>query len=346
MTTQAIRLALLGAGVIGRQHVHHMRADDSLALAAIVDPMPVAQAWAAELGVPWHPDLASLLAAGRPDGVIVATPTQSHVELGLQCIAAGLPTLMEKPIANEVPGATRLVEAAEAAGVPLLVGHHRRHNPLLQPAKQAIDSGRLGRLVVVHAICWFHKPAGYFAPAWRRAPGAGPILTNIIHDIDLLRALCGEVASVQAEESSAVRGHAVEDTAAILLRFASGVLGTVAVSDTIAAPWNWELTVGENPDYTQTPESCILLGGTRGSLSLPYLDLWSHAGTPDWMAPIGAERLPTPPGHPLALQLRNFAAVIRGTQPPVVSGREGLNTLKVVAAIHQAAATGQTVAIA
>jgi predicted dehydrogenase len=64
------------------------------------------------------------------------------------------------------------------------------------------------------------------------------------------------------------------------------------------------------------------------------------------MTPIGAERLPTPPGHPLALQLRNFAAVIRGTQPPVVSGREGLNTLKVVAAIHQAAATGQTVAIA
>ncbi len=346
MATQAIRLALLGAGVIGRQHVHHMQADGALALAAIVDPMPAARAWAAELGVPWHPDLASLLAADRPDGVIVATPTQSHVALGLQCVAAGLPMLVEKPIADEVPGATRLVDAAEAAGVKLLIGHHRRHNPLLRQAKQAIEAGRLGRLVAVHATCWFHKPASYFAPAWRRAPGAGPILTNIIHDVDLLRALCGEVASVQAEESNAVRGHQVEDTAAILLRFASGVLGTITVSDTIAAPWSWELTVGENPDYTQTAESCILLGGTQGSLSLPYLDLWSHTGTPDWMTPIGAERLPTPQGHPLALQLRNFAAVIRGTQPPVVSGREGLNTLKVVAAIHQAAATGQTVAIA
>lgn len=346
MTAQAIRLALLGAGVIGRQHVRHMQADDTLALAAIVDPLPAARSWAAELGVPWHPDLASLLAARRPDGIIVATPTQSHVALGLECVAAGLPTLVEKPIADDVAGAERLVQAAEAAGVKLLVGHHRRHHPLLQQARQAIEAGRLGRLVAVHAICWFHKPDSYFAPAWRRAPGAGPILTNIIHDVDLLRALCGEVASVQAQESNAVRGHAVEDTAAILLRFHSGVLGTITVSDTIAAPWSWELTVGENPAYTQTAESCILLGGTQASLSLPYLDLWSHAAAPDWMTPINPARLPTPPGHPLALQLRNFAAVIRGTQGPVVSGREGLNTLKVVAAIHQAAATGQIVAIA
>jgi predicted dehydrogenase len=346
MTERVTRLALIGAGVIGRQHVRHMLADDTLRLAAIVDPLPAARAWAAELGVPWHPDLAGLLAAGRPDGVILATPTQSHVALGLECVAAGLPTLLEKPIADEVAGATRLVEAAEAAGVKLLVGHHRRHNPVLGRAREALASGRLGRLVAVHAICWFHKPAAYFAPAWRRAPGAGPILTNIIHDIDLLRALCGEVASVQAEESSAVRGHAVEDTAAILLRFASGVLGTIAISDTIAAPWNWEMTVGENPDYTRTSESCILLGGTLGSLSLPWLDLWRHPGTPDWMAPIAAERLAVPHGHPLALQLRNFAGVIHGTAAPVVSGREGLNTLKVVDAVHRAAAGGQAVAIA
>jgi predicted dehydrogenase len=124
------------------------------------------------------------------------------------------------------------------------------------------------------------------------------------------------------------------------------VLGTVAVSDTIAAPWNWEMTVGENPDYTQTPESCILLGGTLGSLSLPWLDLWRHPGTPDWMAPIAAERLPPLPGHPLALQLRNFAEVIHGAAAPVVSGREGLNTLRVVDAIHRAAASGRAVTIA
>lgn len=344
--TRRTSIALIGAGVIGRQHVRHMQADATLALAAIVDPLPAARAWAAELGVPWHPDLAGLLAAGRPDGVIVATPTQSHVELGLATIAVGLPTLLEKPIADEVAGATRLVEAAERAGVPLLIGHHRRHNPVLGPAREALAAGRLGRLVAVHVTSWFHKPAAYFAPAWRRAPGAGPILTNIIHDIDLLRALCGEIVSVHAEESRAVRGHAVEDTAAILLRFASGVLGTVAVSDTIAAPWSWELTVGENPDYTQTAESCILLGGTLASLSLPHLDLWRHPGTPDWMTPIAPERLPCPAGHPLARQLSNFAAVIAGEAAPVVSGRDGLGTLKVVAAIHAAAQGGGTVAIA
>ena len=72
---------------------------------------------------------------------------------------------------------------------------------------------------------------------------------NLIHDMDLLRHLCGEVTSVQAFESNAARGIR-EDSAVILLRFANGALGTVTVSDTIVAPWSWELTTGgENPAY-------------------------------------------------------------------------------------------------
>jgi len=91
--------------------------------------------------------------------------------------------------------------------------------------------------------------------------------------VDLLRYLCGDVVSVQALESNHFRGNAVEDTAVILLRFASGAMGTVNVSDTIAAPWSCEFTSGESPAYTHTPETCFWIGGTRGSLTIPYLDL-------------------------------------------------------------------------
>jgi predicted dehydrogenase len=338
------RLAVLGAGTIGRAHIERVQAEPQATLMAIVDPSPEAKALAEAKSAPWYPSLETLLANARPDGVIVATPNRMHVENGLACVAAQIPALIEKPLADDVAEAMALVEAADLAGVPLLVGHYRRHTPLIRAARAAIDDGRLGRLVAVHATCWFAKPQEYFAVAWRREPGAGPVITNLIYDIDLLRHLCGEVASVQAIQSSATRGHAVEDSAVALLRFASGVLGTVTVSDAIAAPWSWELTSGENPAYTRTGESCYM-SGTLGSLTLPSLDLWRHADTPNWWEPIAPDRLAAPAADPLALQIRHFCAVIRGEAAPLVPAREGLRTLKVIAALKQAAITGQSVEI-
>jgi predicted dehydrogenase len=86
-----------------------------------------------------------------------------------------------------------------------------------------------------------------------------------------------------------------------------------------------------------------LIGGTRGSLTIPYLDLWRNNAAPGWMEPIERQRLAVEAEDPLALQVRNFCDVIRGVAQPVVSGREGLATLKVIAAVKQAAATGGTV---
>ncbi|MGD9508612.1 MAG: Gfo/Idh/MocA family protein [Geminicoccaceae bacterium] len=343
---EPLELAVVGAGLIGRRHIDHVRAEPDARLSAIVDPTPSSRELAEALGVRWFASLPELLGQGRPDGVIVATPNQLHVQQGLLCVEAGVPALIEKPLADELDTARTLVEAAEAAQVPLLTGHHRRHNPIMREAKAVVGSGRLGPVVAVHAQCWLKKPAEYFDAAWRRNKGAGPVFINLIHDLDNLRYLCGEVAAVQAQESNARRGHEVEDTAAILLRFASGALGTLTVSDTIAAPWSWELTSGENPAYFHTVESCYLIGGVDASLSVPRLEIWRHAGRSSWWEPIACERLPVTDDDPLRLQLGQFCRVIRGIEPPLVSGREGLATLRVVAAIKEAAASGRTVEIA
>ncbi|MFZ2642588.1 MAG: Gfo/Idh/MocA family oxidoreductase, partial [Verrucomicrobiia bacterium] len=121
---------------------------------------------------------------------------------------------------------------------------------------------------------------------------------------------------------------------------ASGALGTVNVSDTIVAPWSWECTAGENPVYPHTTESCYVIGGTRGSLTVPYLDLWHNPAKPSWWEPLERERLPFRGKDPLGLQIQNLCDVIRGQAQPVVSGREGVNALKVIAAVKEAAATG------
>jgi predicted dehydrogenase len=341
-----VNIAVAGAGLIGKRHVEAIAASGAARLAAIVDPAPAAADYAASLGVPWRRSLAEMIDAEKPDGVILATPNQMHVEQGLACVAAGLPALVEKPIATDIAGALRLVEAAEAAAVPLLVGHHRRHNPLIAAAKAKLAEGALGRIVAVNAMFWLMKPEDYFDADWRRQPGAGPVFLNLIHDIDLLRHLCGEIVSVQAMESSAVRGFAVEDTAALLLRFASGALGTVAISDTVVAPWSWELTAAENPAYPATGQSCYQIGGTHGALELPNLRLWRNPGPRSWWAPIEAETIAAPAEDPLIRQIRHFAAVIRGEAAPLVPGREGLMTLAAVEAVKAAAATGGTVEVA
>lgn len=343
MNRPGVRLAVMGAGLIGRRHAEHVARE--AVLAAIIDPSPAARAVAEAHDAPWFATLDDLLAVDRPDGVIVATPNQLHVENGLACVAAGLPALVEKPIADNVDDAEHLVAAAEAAGVPLLVGHHRRHNPLIAHARDMIASGELGTVLAVQATCWFSKPDAYFEPEWRRSPGAGPVLVNLIHDIDLLRFLCGEVESVRALDSNAVRGHAVEETAAILLRFAGGALGTVSVSDAIASPWSWEMTAGENPAYPRTGEACYMIGGTRGSLSLPGLALWAHTGAPDWWTPIFRRVDPVPAEDPLALQIRHFADVVRGEAKPLVPGREGLQTLRVIEAVKRSAQSGEEVSL-
>lgn len=342
----SVSLAVVGAGAIGRRHVEHILAEPQARLHSVVDPTDAARAFAAERGLVWFANIPDMLAKGRPDGVIVATPNRLHVEHGLAAIAAGLPALVEKPLADDLSGARRLVAAAEAAGVALLTGHHRRHNPMIARARQIVAEGRLGRLVAAHSFFWLMKPDDYFDVAWRREAGAGPVLLNLIHDIDLLRHLCGEVEEVKAFQSNAVRGYPVDETTVALLRFANGALGTVNVSDTVVAPWSWEQTSGENPAYPSTGQICLHLAGTQGALAIPRLELWSNPDTRSWWSPFRMERFVAADEDPLRRQIRQFCAVIRGEAAPLVSGREGLMTLAVVEAVQRAARTGEAVKVA
>ncbi len=193
-----LRIALIGAGIMGRQHYQHLRNVPQAQLCAVADPGPQAEAFAAECGVPCFADHRQMLEQMRPEAVIVANPNNLHVATALDCVEAGVPVLVEKPVGVNLDEVRALVEASRRRGVPVLVGHHRRHNPLIAKAHQVINEGKLGRLINVTALWQLQKPDSYFETPWRREPGAGFLLTNLIHDLDLLRYLCGEVVQVQA----------------------------------------------------------------------------------------------------------------------------------------------------
>lgn len=344
---ERVRLAVVGAGVIGVRHVEEIVANRDAALCAIVDVSASADAIARNAGVPRYPSLTALLAHEHPHGIVIATPNALHAPQALECIAAGIPTFVEKPLAHTVADAVAICEAAERARVPVLVGHHRLHSPIVRTASDVVASGTLGRIVGVIGSAVFYKPDAYFEEAaWRRAPGGGPILINMIHEVANLRRIVGEIVAVQAFASSATRGFAVEDTVSIALQFANGALGTFLLSDTAASAKSWEQTAQENHAYAAYPdEDCYTVIGTQGSLGVPTMRVHRYADADErsWFRPFTAYRVPFEHRDPLALQIAHFVAVIRGEAAPLVSARDGLQNLRVVEAIRDAAVTRRAV---
>ncbi|MFQ9622914.1 MAG: Gfo/Idh/MocA family protein, partial [Enterobacteriaceae bacterium] len=134
-----IRLAVIGAGAIGRKHIAVIRANPRAELVALADPSPQAQALAQSLGIAGYDNVETMLDAVQPQGVINATPNILHLPCALACIERGIPVLVEKPVADSPQRARELVDAAARHQVPVLVGHHRRHNALIAAARTLID---------------------------------------------------------------------------------------------------------------------------------------------------------------------------------------------------------------
>lgn len=342
-------IGVVGAGLIGRTHIDRALKSASVELVGIADPTPAAAELARSVGVPCFPDYKTLLERVRPKGVVVATPNVTHAQITIDCLERGAAVLVEKPIADTLEDGQRICSASRVSGLPVLVGHQRRHNPIMRKAKAIVGAGTLGRPVSATVLCTWLKPRDYFDVTWRRQRGGGPILINLIHDIDLMRHLYGEIDSVQALASNAVRGFDVEDTAVVALRFRSGALGTVTVSDTTAAPWNWDLSAGEAERFPRQDINAHFYSGTEGSLTLPRLEVWRYrqdqGPAEGWHDPLTVERTAVHTGCPYSEQLRHFAALVEGKEEPVCSALDGFHTLEATLAVTQAAATGRQVVL-
>jgi predicted dehydrogenase len=339
------RIAVIGAGLVGTQHIERLTQSSRARLASITDPAQTAGKIAARRGVARFETVDEMLAKDRPDGVIIATPNDQHRSGARATIEAGIPTLIEKPIAQTAQAARDIVQAVQSSAVPVLIGHHRRHSPAINAAKTQIDAGAIGEITAIHMSCWLYKPDDYFSAAWRTRKGAGPVFINLIHDIDLLRHLGGEIESVQALTSNARRRHTVEDTATVIARLQSGALATLTISDTIPAPHSWELTAAENPAYPRTGQSAYHIGGTHGTLTLPDLKLWKNKDTRSWWEPMSATALPKSPGDPLIAQLDHFCDLIERKAEPIVTAQDGYNSLRAIEAIIQAAENGMSITL-
>ncbi len=344
----AKKIAIIGAGVMGKKHAQTISKHAHAELAAVCDPF--SDALAQEFNVPNFKALDELFSHLKIDGVIIANPNRFHVSTAITCMQYGIACLLEKPLALNTNEALDLISAQQKMNIPILVGHHRRHNKIIQQARDIILQGTLGKINTFNALWSVYKPNSYFDIEWHRKPGAGVLAINLVHDLDLMRYLNGEIEYVQAMTSNENRGLEVEDTISISVRFKNGALGTLLASDAAVSPWGWDQNTEENKtSFATNPEqNCYFISGTEGALSVPNLEYWNYSNesVKSWSTPLIKNQVQPNKDHDVYIsQLTHFIDVIDKKADPVSTPADAIKNIQLLECIDKAAKEQRTVYI-
>jgi len=336
-------LAVIGTGLIGRKHIALIAQNPRASLVATVNPSGSTDDIPELAAVPNFATCTEMLATTRIGGAIVASPNETHADIATELIAAGIPVLVEKPISGDIAEGQRIISAADAHGVPVLMGHHRRYNPIIAEMRDFASRGELGSLVGFSAVWSVYKPDPYYGAAWRTGQTGGPIMINLIHEIDYLHAMFGRISAVGAMTAAKRRDHPGEEVVGVLLRFAQGAIGTIILSDSAASPWSWEQATGENdPAFPMNGRSPYRFLFERGAVEFPGMRIFRQ-DPPDWSGGFEVEdkaRLDAPMREVFARQIDHFCDVATGKASPLVTARDGLEALNVAITIKKAIAAG------
>lgn len=320
------------------RHVQVAQNSEKVNLTCVVEPFEARRAELTAMGLTAVATLDE--APAETAAAISATPTQIHCASATETLSRGWPTLIEKPIAGTLSDAHAMLQAAEKSGLPLITGHHRRCHPFSIAAQKLLSE--IGDLVAIQGLWSLRKHATYYDTPWRTQPGAGVLMTNLSHELDLIRYLVGEIDAVQAMTSNRQRGLQVEDTATINLVFQNGAMGQFLMSDAGASPWSFETATAENPAIAHSGEDYLRIIGTAGALAFPSLTLWGRSddGEIEWSKPLTCHT-PLTFGRidPLLAQIDRFADLIAGQEDNVLcTGADGLAALEWTLAAKYSAA--------
>ena len=338
--------AVLGLG-IGMAHADAAYASDRADLVAVCDlnEKKLAKAAKKYTGVTTYTDFEEMLKDPRVECISICLPSAMHADFAVRAMEAGKHVLVEKPL-DITPDRARLIEEARVrTGMRCGVVHQNRFNVDMYPIRDAIQSGRLGKLILgTFGVKWYRDQAYYDNGGWRgtwEMDGGGSLMNQSVHTVDLMQWLMGEVASVTSHMGIYNHEIKTEDTTASLITFKSGAAATF-VSTTCAYP-------GISTE--------IMLYGTGGSVEADAdcLRLWKMTDSADedaeeaeMLARYGGGNLAAIPedaarkfGHDHVVE-DMIAAVLDGRDPEVLPA-DALKAVEIVCAVYESARTGKTV---
>ena len=325
-----LRAGVIGLGSMGRHHARVLRSLEGVELVAVADAIGDAHGVAG--GLPVGQDVDHLIAAGI-DMAVVAVPTAEHERVGLALAAAGVHTMVEKPIAENSAAGLRLAEAFESAGLVGAVGHIERLNPALQEMRRRIEDGQLGAVYQVST-----QRQGPFPG---RIADVGVIKDLATHDIDLTAWVAQSDYVSVAAQTAHRSGRPHEDMIA-----ATGILENGIITSHLV---NW-LSPLKLRTTTVTGEKGALVADTANAdltfyANGTFVNEWETIATFRGVTEGDVVRYALGKREPLVLEHEAFRDAVLGRDDRVVTMREGLRTLEVAEAALESARTGTTVAL-
>jgi len=345
---EIINIAIVGLGTIGKRHVMAIKKMDGIKVCGVVDLDLEAKFFCNSNNLPYFSNLEDLNNSISVDGVIISTPTIMHYKTSCLALKLGLDVLIEKPITASVIEAKEILDLAKKQNCKVLVGHQRRFYPLVLNTKQIIKEGKLGQVIGLSGIWGLRKDNEYFDPKWRQEITAGPVITNLIHEIDCLRYIFGEIETVSSFSTNALRNFKKEDVLTVNFKFKNGILGNFLITDSGSSPWSWETAIGENIHLPKLSENSIRIIGTEGSLEFPNLKLWSYdkkTNINNWKDKLIKNEIHYTELDPYISQINHFKDVIERKIEPITDAEDGMTTLKVALSTLESADTNKTIKI-
>jgi len=331
------RVAVVGTGVMGRNHARVLQELPGVELVGVADSdLDTACQVAGVHNTRAYDSLHELVSHEKPEAVTVAVPTENHHAIVVEALAAGCHVLVEKPIAATLSQADELVAAAKAAGKVLAVGHVERYNPAVLELKRRLDEGQLGNV--------YQFDAQRLGPFPQRVRDVGVVIDLATHDLDLMRFLSGsEIVRVYAETRRKVHTTR-EDMMSGLLRLEDGSVGLLQI--------NW---------LTPTKIRQLTVTGERGMFRADYLtqDLYFHenaaAADHNWeqitmlrgVSEGSMVKYAIQKREPLQSELAAFIEAVEGGDPAgIVSGEDGGEALRLALAMVESGDEGRVVTVA
>lgn len=335
-----IGFGIVGGGMIGAVQAAAIEQISGAKLVAVCGQNEARTTeFAAKFGCASYTDYDQFLQHPGLQIVNVCTPSGTHAELGIRAAESGKHVLTEKPIETTLEKADALIAACDKAGVKLGVIFQSRFLPAVQRIKQAIDEGRLGKLMLGDALVKWYRAPEYYAPGtWRgtlKMDGGGALINQAIHTVDLLCWMMGPAESAFAMKAALRYPHIeAEDTLVGTVKFQNGALGVV------------QAATSAKPGFKRRLE----ISGERGTVILDgdAISVWAIDGED---ADTGeAEQLTDGSANPAAIsneghrrQIEDMMHAVIENRAPMIDGREGRKSLELVVALYAAANEGKPI---
>jgi predicted dehydrogenase len=337
-----IRFGLLGCGRIAKRHSELLGGNhiSGATLVAVCDPIRArANAVASKFSVPASYDINDFLSRKDIDAVSVLTPSGLHPQHVIACAKAGKHVIVEKPMALRLQDADDMIRACDVAGVKLFIVKQNRFNVPVVKAREALEAGRFGRLILgTVRVRWCRDQAYYDQDSWRGtwAYDGGVLSNQASHHVDMLEWFFGDVVSVHARATTALAKIETEDTAVATLKFRNGALGII------------EATTAARPTDLEGSLSILGEGGTVeiAGFAVNQIRHWRFVNELPADKEVVEKFSVNPPnvygfGHQAYYQ--HVVDCLVHQRAALVDGLEGRKSLELISALYESIETGEEV---